>query len=46
MMVRCRETVETPAKIAIRALSKLHIATTLLRDDEIARRKFFRAKNR
>src|SRR5689334_20695727 len=42
MMVRCRETVETSGKIAMRALSKLHIATTLLRDHEIARRKFFR----
>ena len=44
-MVRCRETVETSAKIAMRALSKQCIATTLLRDDEIARRKFFRAKS-
>jgi hypothetical protein len=44
MMVRCRETVESSAKIAMRALPKTRIAKTLLRNDEIARRKFFHVK--
>ncbi|MBV9457921.1 MAG: hypothetical protein JO141_10460 [Bradyrhizobium sp.] len=41
MMVRCREAVESSAKIAMRALPRPRIAKTLLRDDEIARRKSF-----
>jgi hypothetical protein len=46
MMVRCHETVEGLAKIAMRALPETHIAKTLLRDDEIARRKSFPVKDR
>jgi hypothetical protein len=46
MMVRCRDAVESSAKIAMRALSKPLVAKTLLRDDEIARRKFFRVEYR
>jgi hypothetical protein len=46
MMVRCRGTVESSAKIAMRALPQPRIAKTLLRDDEIARRKFFRVEYR
>jgi hypothetical protein len=44
MMVRRRETVDSHAKIAMRALPERHIAKTLLRGDEMARRKFFDGK--
>jgi hypothetical protein len=45
-MVRCRETVDSSAKIAMRALPEIRTATTLLRDDAIARRKSFRFNSR
>jgi hypothetical protein len=45
MMVRCRETVEGSAKIAMRALPKTIATPFLLRDGDGVRRKFFRPRS-